>query len=233
KTVVRGGYGVYWAPWNYPIPDSSANNYGQVGYAQSTLVPQTAPVPSVTLTNPFPNGLVQPLGNSLGALTGVGTNISYVDQNGTAPRVHQFSADLQRELPGSMAIKLSYVGSRGRHLTLGGSNDFGLNVNQLDPKYMSLGSALTSSVPNPFFGNPSAGPLATQATVSRAQLLRPFPQFGNVLARRVTEGKSQYDAAIFEWTKRVTHGIGGRVSYTHSRLKGNQGGEGNFYSPQT
>ncbi|PYR56696.1 MAG: hypothetical protein DMF85_15785, partial [Acidobacteria bacterium] len=161
------------------------------------------------------------------------TNISYVDQNGTAPRVQQFSADLQRELPGSMAIKLSYVGSRGRHLTLGGSNDFGLNVNQLDPKYMSLGSALTASVPNPFFGNPSAGPLATQATVSRAQLLRPFPQFGNILARRVTEGKSQYDAAIFEWTKRVTHGIGGRVSYTYSRLKDNQVGEGNFYSPQT
>ncbi|HYT65719.1 MAG TPA: carboxypeptidase-like regulatory domain-containing protein [Vicinamibacterales bacterium] len=233
KTVLRGGYGMYWAPWNYPIPDSSSNNYGQVGYSQNTIVPQTSGVPTVSLTNPFPNGIVQPLGNSLGTLTGVGTNISYVDQNGTAPRVHQFSADLQRELPGSMAIKVSYVGSRGRHLTLGGSNDFGLNVNQLDPKYMSLGSALATQLPNPFFGNPGAGPFAAQATLSRAQLLRPFPQFGNVLARRVTEGKNQYDAGILEWTKRVTHGIGGRVSYTYSVLKDNQIGEGNFYGPQT
>jgi trimeric autotransporter adhesin len=232
-TVLRGGYGLYWAPWNYPIPDSSANNYGQVGYAQNTISPQTTGVPTVLLTNPFPNGLVQPLGNSLGALTGVGTNISYVDQNGTSPRVQQFSLDLQRELRGSMAISVSYVGSRGSHLTLGGSNDFGLNINQLDPKYMALGSALTAAVPNPFFGNPDAGPLASQATLTRAQLLRPYPQFGNILARRVTEGKNRYDAAIVEWTKRLTHGIGGRVSYTYSVLKDNQIGEGNFYGPQT
>jgi hypothetical protein len=236
NTILRGGYGLYWAPWNYPIPDSSANNYGQVGYAQNTISPQTTGVPTVSISNPFPNGLVQPLGNSAGVLTGVGTNVSYVDQHGSAPRVHQFSADFQRELPGSMAIKVSYVGSRGRHLTLGGSNDFGLNVNQLDPKYMALGSAaLNAALPNPFQGNPAFAGTSffTASTLTRAQLLRPFPQFGNILARRVTEGKSQYDAGIVEWSKRVTHGIGGRVSYTYSVLKDNQIGEGNFYGPQT
>jgi hypothetical protein len=233
NTVLRGGYGIYWAPWNYPIPDATANNYGQVGFAQNTLVQQTSGSPSISLTNPFPNGLVQPLGNSLGTLTGIGTNISYVDQNGTAPRVQQYSADLQRELPGNQAITVSYVGSRGDHLTLGGVNDYGLNVNQLDPKYMALGSQLNAQLPNPFFGNPNAGPFSTQATLSRAQLLRPYPQFGNILARRVTEGKSRYNAAVFEWNKRVSHGWGGRISYTYSVLKDNQVGEGNFYSPQT
>jgi trimeric autotransporter adhesin len=233
KTVLRGGYGLYWSPWNYPIPDSGANNYGQVGFSQNTVSPQTTGVPTVSITNPFPNGLVQPLGNALGALTGVGTNISYVDQNGSAPRVQQFSADLQRELPGNMAISVSYVGARGSHLSLGGSNDYGLNVNQLDPKYMALGSSLDAQLPNPLFGNPNAGPFATRQTLSRAQLLRPYPQFGNILARRVTEGKSTYNAAIIEWNKRFSHGIGGRVSYTYSVLKDNQIGEGNFYSPQT
>jgi hypothetical protein len=185
----------------------------------------------VSLTNPFPNGLVQPLGNSLGTLSGAGTNISYVDQNSTAPRVQQFSVDLQRELPGSQAITVSYVGSRGDHLGLGGSADTPVNINQLDPKYMALGAALDAQLPNPFFGNSNAGPFASSATLSRAQLLRPYPQFGNINARHVLEGKSRYNAAVVEWSKRQTHGWGGRVSYTYSVLKDNLVGEDNFYSP--
>ena len=232
NTVLRGGYGLFWAPYNYPTPSTGTNNYGQVGYSQNTVLVQSAPgaVPTTSLTNPFPNGLVQPLGNSLGTLSGVGTNISYVDQNSTAPRVQQFSVDLQRELPGAQSISFSYTGSRGDNLGLGGSNDVGVNINQLDPKYLALGAALNATLPNPFFGNPNAGPLATQATLSRAQLLRPYPQFGNILARHVLEGKSRYNAGVIEWQKRVTHGWGGRMSYTYSVLKDNLIGEGNFYS---
>ncbi len=57
--ILRGGYGIYWAPWNYPAPSSASNNYGQVGFTNNTVVPQTAGSPSVNLTNPFPNGLVR------------------------------------------------------------------------------------------------------------------------------------------------------------------------------
>jgi hypothetical protein len=229
-TVLRGGYGLYWAPWNYPVPSTSANNYGQVGYTNNTSSPQNQQTPSVTLDNPFPTGIVPPSGNARGVMSGVGTTISYVDQNRTAPRVQRYSADLQHALPGSMAITISYVGSRGSHLGLGGTGDTPVNINQLDPKYMALGSALTQTLENPFFGNPNAGPLATQARLTRAQLLRPYPQFLNVNARQVTEGVSRYNAGVIEWTKRPTHGWGGRISYTYSVLKDNQVGEGNFYS---
>ena len=80
KTVLRGGYGVFWAPWNSPAPSPATSNYGQVGYTLNTLVPQTAPVPTVSLTNPFPNGVQQPSGNSLGTASGVGLNIAFADQ---------------------------------------------------------------------------------------------------------------------------------------------------------
>ena len=140
-TVLRAGYGVYWAPWNYPAPSSASSNYGQLGFTQNTVVPQTAATPTVSLTNPFPNGLVAPLGSSLGALTGAGTSISYVDQNRGAPRVQQYSVDLQKELASRMAVTVSYIGARGDDLPLGGTVDTALNVNQLDPKYMALGSA--------------------------------------------------------------------------------------------
>src|SRR5262249_55113733 len=113
-----------------------------------------------------------------------------------------------------------------------GSNDIGLDINQLDPKYLALGSAaLNTQLPNPFFGNPNVpASLASQVTLSRARLLTPFPQYNQVNARQVTEGYSRYQAGIVEWEKRVTNGWGGRVSYTYSRLQDNQIGETNFYS---
>ena len=46
----------------------------------------------------------------------------------------------------------------------------------------------------------------------------------------MTEGRSRYNAAVVEVSKRMSHGIGGRFSYTYSVLKDNQVGETNFYS---
>jgi hypothetical protein len=233
QTVLRGGYGLYWAPYNYPAPSPTSNNgnYGQIGFTNNTSSPQTAGTPTVTMTNPFPNGVVPASGNSLGLLAGAGTNIAFVDQNRLAPRVQQYSADVQREIPGNMAITISYVGARGDHLPLGGTVDTPVNINQLDPKYLALGSAaLSQSVPNPFYGVAGAGPFSTQQTIARSQLLRPFPQFGNINMLQVTEGYNRYNAAVFELNKRMSHGFAGRFSYTYSVLKDNQMGETNFYS---
>jgi hypothetical protein len=43
----------------------------------------------------FPNGLLQPNGNSLGLLTGVGSQIDFIDQNRQSPYVQQYSIDGQ------------------------------------------------------------------------------------------------------------------------------------------
>src|SRR6185503_19078357 len=108
----------------------------------------------------------------------VGGEASFVDQNRSAPRVQQWSADLQRELGSGMALAFTYMGARGDHLPLGGSNEVPVNLNQLDPKYLALGNAaLSAQLPNPFRGNPNVpAVLSTPATLSRARLLMPFPQ---------------------------------------------------------
>ncbi len=233
--MLRGGYGLYWAPCNYPAPSPTSNNgnFGQIGFTNNTSSPQPAgtAIPTVTLANPFPNGVVPASGSSLGLLAGAGTSIAFVDQNRGAPRVQQFSVDLQRELGGDMAFTVSYVGARGDHLPLGGTVDTPVNINQLDPKYLALGAAaLSAQVPNPFFGIAAAGPFSRQANIARSQLLRPFPQYGDINMLQVTEGYNRYNAAVFELNKRLSHGWGGRFSYTYSVLKDNQMGETNFYS---
>lgn len=227
RTVIRGGYGIYQAPWNYQFVGSA--NYGQVGFSQNTFINQREFIPTTSLTNPFPSGVNQPRGNSLGALEGVGTQIEFIDQDKRAPYVQQYSVDLNRELAGNMAVGFEYNGATGRNLGLGGANDGILNINQLDPRHLSLGAALTQQVPNQFAGLLPGTPL-NGATVTRAQSLRPFPQFGNILMRQNTSGKNQYHAAIFKLDKRMSNGWGGRLNYTYSRLKDNQFGETNAYA---
>jgi hypothetical protein len=232
KTVLRGGWGLYYSPFNYPA--AGTTGWGQIGYSATTNVPQTSGVPTVTMSNPFPNGLIQPSGNTQGLLTGTGGDIYFVDPNKGAPYVQQYSVDMQRELRGGVSVSVGYTGLTGRNMSWTGSNAGALagyiNINQIDPKYQGLVADTTKAVPNPFLGVAAAGQFASQATIPLGQLLRPFPQFGNVYMEQSTGAKSQYNAAIFQVRKRVTGLWGGTFSYTYSRLNDNQFGESNYYS---
>ena len=242
-TVLRSGYGIFYAPWQY-----NQSNHGQTGFSRQTALNQSSSetdVPLTTLENPFPAGLQQPIGSSLGLLTGVGGNIGFIDQDKGAPIVHQYSVDLQRELPGEMAITVGYQGATGRDLGFAGTNNVSLNINQIDPdvarqRFPAPGggwdaAALRQQVPNPFFGIAQAGELGTRATVPAGQLLRPFPQFGDVnMFERTDGGKRQYHAVTLVLDKRLgRQWWGGRYSYTWSRLEDNQFGEDSAYQART
>jgi len=244
NTVVHAGYGLFWAPWNYAY-----NQHGQVGFSRTTSLSQSSPegeVPLTVLDNPFPAGLQQPVGSSLGLLTGVGGNVTYIDQNKASPYVHQYSVDVQRELPGHMAVTIGYVGATGRDIGFGGTSETtAININQIDPAVARQmfpaanggwdPAKLRESIPNPFFGIAAAGELGTRATIQRGQLLRPFPEFGDLLKTEATAGsKRQYHAATFVLEKRTGTGLwGGRLSYTFSNTKDNQFGQGNVYGFRT
>ncbi len=74
--------------------------------------------------------------------------------------------------------------------------------------------------------------LAGSPTIQRGQLLRPFPEFGDVLKQETTTGsRRQYHAATFILEKRTGAGLwGGRMSYTFSNTKDNQFGQPNIYA---
>jgi hypothetical protein len=222
-TVVRGGYGLFWAPWNYSAVTSP-------GYSQTTTITQNSLAPVTSINNPFPSGLQQPSGNALGLLSGVSSAISFYDPNATAPRVQQWSVDVQRELPGNMSATVGYMGAHGSDLYYG----TGINLNQLPVQYLSLGSKLTLLVSNPFFGVAGAGTLATQKQVQLNSLLVPFPQYGlNAISEMLNGAHSQYNALVLELRKRLTGWWGGVFSYTYSRLRDNQlaqFGSGNYFT---
>jgi hypothetical protein len=233
KTVVRGGYGLFWAPHQYSGINS--NSLGTRGFTQRTdLVATTnnglTPTSGFNLTNPFPQGIAQPTGSAGGILTGAGGTVQFVDQFRKSAYVHQYSLDVQHELPGRLLVGISYIGATSRNLGLGGNDDATLNINQLDPKYLALGSALLDQVPNPFFGNPAFGAFADQRTISRGQLLRPYPQFGDVLAQQVSGGKAQYHSVVLRLERPIVGGWGGRINYTYSSNMNNIFGELNQFS---
>ena len=127
--------------------------------------------PAFNMDNPFPSGLIQPSGSSLGLATNAGLSIG-----GTLPRVEkvsyseQWSLDFQRQLPKNYVVTVGYVGNNGVHLFNS------RNYNQLPDSALALGSGLLASVPNPFLGviTNRTSPLSA-ATVQRGQLLRPHP----------------------------------------------------------
>ena len=226
-SVIRGGYGRYFVPGPYQTNPA----IGALGFNPVTQYFASADgglTPAGNMTDPFPTGLQQPQGNSRGLLTGTGAAVSFVDQGEKSGYVHQYSFDFERELPGAMALTVGYVGSRSENLNVGGA----VNINQLDPQYLSLGSALQQQVPNPFFGNADAGSLGVPPTIARGQLLRPYPQFLDVNAFFVSQGRIRYNAAVLQIERRMGRGFGGRVAYTYANRKDNLFGIDNYYARQ-
>lgn len=214
--TLRGGFGIAYAPLE--ISDNAVGFTPSLGYASSTSWNTSnngGLNPANLLSNPFPQGLVQPTGNSLGAGTQLGQAISFWTQNPSTPTMYQWNADVQQQFPGAFLFDLAYVGSRGLHLT------GPYNLNQLDPKYWSLGGpALTALVNNPFQPFVSIGTLSN-AKVAQQQLLLPYPQFLGVTEINRPYGSSVFHSAQVKVVRRPVKGITMLASYTWSKLMSN------------
>jgi hypothetical protein len=214
KTTLRGGYGLLWAPFYF-------SSFTPLGYTNTTsyIASTNGNIsPSGSLSNPFPSGILQPSGNALGAAAGLGANqtITFFDPNSHSTRIHQYSFDIQRELKGGFIVAAGYAGSVTHNLLQG--TPF-ININQLPDKYLSMGSALTKLVPNPFYGTPAGVLNLANPTVAQYQLLLPFPEFGTVQyqSNSADQNDARYNSVYIKVQKRVANGLNLLSSLTWSK----------------
>jgi hypothetical protein len=205
-TVIRGGYAIQYAP--------TFDLAGSIGFnTTTTLTPSNdgGLTPAVTLSNPYPGGILQPIGSSQGLGTFIGQNISFADPGRNIPYVHQFSIGIQQLLPMKSVLEVSYVGSR--------SKDMGVsrNINALPVQQLQLGNALVSQVKNPFAALLPQSPSFNGSTIQQQQLLLPYPQFGTITQNLSPIGSATYDSLQVKVEKRFSYGFHALLSYTWSK----------------
>jgi len=225
ETVIRAGYGISYlpsdvvfgnAPWDTPA------NQATTVFVSSL---DGGITPFAKISSPFPAGLVQPPGHSSAfAASLIGSNIQSPIPDQPYPYAQQWNFTVQRQLAGGAALEVGYAGAKGTHLPLdpvvSGFPYF--QVNQIPDRLLSMGNALLTQVANPFYGKvPSTAGILAQRTVAQGQLLRPYPQYGNVNNVSNMAGDSTYHSLQMKVEKRF--GTGGTLlgTYTFAKLLSN------------
>lgn len=242
KMTLRGGYGIFYVPQSLEVPAVQGSVFN-TSLIQSSQTGQVTPTgtPTVFFNNPFPAGIPVAPGASLGANTLIGRSIIAVEPERPNPYTQNWNLVIQRELAKNLVLDVAYVGARGRNLPIQG-----LNLNQIEPEVfqravaeaaargLSVATFLTGAaqqVPNPFLplvqnGSIPGGTLISGNTVTRLQLLKPYPQYDTVTLFRPHIGESDYHALQINLQRRFTDGLSATVNYTWSKLL-DTGGVGN------
>ena len=223
KLVGRAGAGIFYSPASAMISFDQPGQF--LGFTSTTSwigsVNALGYVPTNLVSNPFPSGISQPVGNAQGAMTFVGVAADNVQQWPKGFHAigysEQWSADLQYQVSSHAVLEVGYTGSRGHRLMYGNPN---LNANQLPTQDLALGNtALMQDVPNPFYGiitDPNS-PLSG-TTVPYNQLLRPFPEFVYLnWTRSIPGAQSAYDALNVKFNKQFSNGLSLISTYVWSK----------------
>ncbi len=211
RLVVRGGYGVFFSSGivNQSSLGGVASFDAITRYVASTDGNRT---PFTTIANPFPGGIVQPTGSSLGLATELGNAISFLNPRRRLPYVQQWQFSLQWELPWQSLLEAAYVGSHGLKLL----EDF--NLNERPDQYLALGVAENERVTNPFLGVfPATSTLGQGTTLTRSRFWVHLPQFTTVNMLGANAGRALYHGFQVRLQKRLSHGLALVTNYTNSK----------------
>lgn len=214
STVLRGGYGIYYSGMGLRRFDVLQN-----GFERSTNVVPTRDSGLTfvgTMSNPFPNGILEPVGTSLGLTTDVGNGITYFLPNPKASYNQRWQGSIQRQFGKSAVLEIAYVGNRGTNIEVARDlNVVGNDQLSRSPFFdQDRVNYLSANIPNPFRGIPGInGAIGTNNTIARENLLKPFPHFASVNTSNF-QGYSWYHSMQVRWSRRFNTSLGLNGSYT-------------------
>jgi len=214
KTVIRTGAGIYHA--TYVGVNAAATDFGNGGFISNFLFlgqpnqyPNTPPVGG-SWNNPFAGGIQTPVYGS----TFVGQAIRGDQLDRPSPYLSSWNLNIQREITPTTLVEVGYVGSKFTHLF------WNRQHNQNNPADLSYGADLLKAVPNPFYGKITTGALSTP-TVQLRQLLRPYPQYQDVLIFRDPYGDMHYESMTARVVQQYRNGLQFQLAYTLSKTIAN------------
>ncbi len=247
--VVRGGAGFYYGPsaqmvggtglnsdgfstqttWNATAWNQDPNtiawdcaNAGVCGDSgNSTMIS--------SLSNPFPNGVVQTLSSPTGLGNNLGNSLSTMLHSQRTATTYNFNLGWEYEFPHQVVLSAGYVGSRGLFLPLGA-----VDLNQLDLHTIASNQSnlLNENVPNQWAAiQPATNANYGASSVPLWVSLQEFPQFGNgsygagngVSVHGYPGGDSDYSSMQAKLQKRLTHHFTSLASFTWAKLMTDDG----------
>ena len=176
--VVRGGFGIFYGPSTHMV--ASAEGGSPDSFQPNTLWSATTSDPygnSVmlnSLSNPFPNGVLQPTNGRLGAATNLGNVLTTVLHSSHDPTAYNFNFGIEYQLPAGFVASAAWVGSRGLFIPSG----YGLNELSLQ-QIAKYGGSLGNPVPNPYVNaiTDPTSPIYQSPTIPLWEAISPYPQF--------------------------------------------------------
>ncbi len=246
NTVWRGSWGVMYTHGNGVGGSAiSRQGTGTLGFSAApsdsvsgsylTTAPLQGGFPAYTPAAGVASGNAYGTGyTNIAGYTGSPQSASYGDPyyGGRAPQYINFTFGVQHQWTPTFTTTMSYVGSQGHFLIADGSNADGYHADQLDPKYLALGSCLGQKVSalatstNTVTGHPCNTDITTAGAVvppwfltsqTLAVALTPFPAY-KVSNAYDNTSNSSYNALQVSAMKRTSHGVTIMANYTWSRV---------------